>query len=195
MTILNASLVALTTWIRRKKCDESEFCDRILPEVMKQTGWKVSNQPSPLSGHIKSVKKGGKYFYFSRLECNQVSKYSYLRSFLKEGPSSRYLSRKFWYEKVSLQFSCYWFSITWEVRTAMFTMALYTWYEQTSFLFLSYFKHFVFSIFLILWVFLSLSIYCSSLKVQAFSQRFAFQKKNVTIFPLKLNWYWYEYFT
>ena len=92
MTILNASLVALTTWIRRKKCDESEFCDRILPEVMEQTGWKVSNQPSPLSGHIKNVKKGGKYFYFSRLECNQVSKYSYLRSFLKEGPSSRYLS-------------------------------------------------------------------------------------------------------
>ena len=59
---------------------------------MEQTGWKVSNQPSPLSGHIKNVKKGGKYFYFSRLECNQVSKYSYLRSFLKEGPSSRYLS-------------------------------------------------------------------------------------------------------
>ena len=105
MTILNASLVALTTRIRRKKCDESEFCDRILPEVMEQTGWKVSNQPSPLSGQIKSVKKGGKYFYFSRLECNQVSKYSYLRSFLKEGPSSRYLSRKFWYEKVSLKFS------------------------------------------------------------------------------------------
>ena len=28
-----------------KKRDESEFCDRILPEVMEQTGWKVSNQP------------------------------------------------------------------------------------------------------------------------------------------------------
>ena len=55
-----------------KKRDESEFCDRILPEVMEQTGWKVSNQPSPLSGHIKIVKKGGKYFYFSRLKCKQV---------------------------------------------------------------------------------------------------------------------------
>ena len=57
-----------------KKRDESEFCDRILPEVMEQPGWKVSNQPPPVSGHIKSFKKGRKHFYFSRLKCKQVSK-------------------------------------------------------------------------------------------------------------------------